>query len=485
MWKFRISFGLVLLGLAGVVVLSALDVGDDGLIAWLALWATAASLAWKGFRAFLGRIEPQQTQTAPQPAPPAQPGVPLTPTDSSWSQDSPEALPSPVISPDNRSLDTDTPPPAVRTGYREVIRAVGEAIKGTALFASRVTVVLVLLLLVPMTLGLFIGGIVLLCKGNVPKAGLAFLAAGWLGWYCCGPLRELWNGDGDENPQTSRDETGAGAEVEGGYEGRDGAVSDSTVPMSAPPQLSLPEEFLLLSYHRYGDVHDREQTAVGCAAAELGELALRRRLRVTPRKSKVFGFEFYSLSGKIQVLDLAPTGLAWADDLLAELERLAASRRRHTASGVAPTGSQRKPIRLHKWLRLRGHDALLLHTKALTERSVLFHSPGFRPGDEERHYPDVAVRNALISRLWAVTNERVPMDEHMLLLLELVGSARLNQDLGLTLSMRQRLDRARGIGAVAALPEDMRDTSTVLSMSIPSRNRGGVGGGSGGGDGGV
>ncbi|MGW5360126.1 GPP34 family phosphoprotein [Actinopolymorpha pittospori] len=258
--------------------------------------------------------------------------------------------------------------------------------------------------------------------------------------------------------------------------------------MSAP-QLSLPEEFLLLSYDRDGGgVHDSRQTAVGCAAAELGELALRRRLRVIPRKSKVFGFEVYFGSSKIQLLDLAPTGLAWADDLLAKLERRAASRRRHRASDVAPAASQSEPIRLHKWLRRRSDEALLLHRQALTARRVLFHSPGFPPGEEDRHYPDASARNVLVSRLRAVTSERVPMDEHALLLLDLVDRVGLNKDLGLPLRMRQRLDRARGIGAVATLPGDMKDTSTALAMSIPSRKRGGAGGdtdgdGGGGGDG--
>lgn len=26
------------------------------------------------------------------------------------------------------------------------------------------------------------------------KAAFAFLAAGWIGWYCVGPLRLLWDG---------------------------------------------------------------------------------------------------------------------------------------------------------------------------------------------------------------------------------------------------------------------------------------------------
>jgi hypothetical protein len=76
-------------------------------------------------------------------------------------------------------------------------------------------------------------------------------------------------------------------------------------------------------------------------------------------------------------MDAAPTGLAWADALLAELER-------HVASNGGP-------IRLDKWFRLRRDEALLLHRAALVERGVLLHD-----SRGELHYPDSALRNALI-----------------------------------------------------------------------------------------
>ncbi|WP_345336583.1 hypothetical protein [Actinomadura viridis] len=56
----------------------------------------------------------------------------------------------------------------------------------------RFYVVLILLLLVPTALGLTIGGIVALYKGNVPMAGFMWAAAGFLVWYLCGPLRRFW-----------------------------------------------------------------------------------------------------------------------------------------------------------------------------------------------------------------------------------------------------------------------------------------------------
>ncbi|MEU8397943.1 GPP34 family phosphoprotein [Nonomuraea sp. NPDC048892] len=395
---------------AGVIVLSAWQPGDDGLIAWIALWAAAAYLGWKGLRAFAGR------SVRPARAGPVEP---------------------------------DAAPPSV-------LVEVGETVKGAGLFMARVVVVLVLLLLIPTTLGAFVKGVMSLFDGDLLTAGFAFLAAGWLGWYAWGPLRELWKGD--ESSTTGEDR----AAVDSGPVGGARPVPEGTV--LAPPRLSLPEAFLLLSY-RYGDVHDRHQSAVACAAAELGELALRRRLRVVPRKKiRVFGFECYLSPSKIHLLDATPTGLAWADELLAELETAARQR------GGTATDSRREPISLRQWLKRRGDRALLLHRDALTGGGVLFHSPGSGPDQEERHHPDPGVRDALASRLRAATEERVPMDGHLLLLSDLVEEAGLNGELGLTMTMRQRLDRARGIGAVAALPEEVRDTSAVLSMSVPSRS---------------
>ncbi|MEU1729814.1 GPP34 family phosphoprotein [Streptosporangium sp. NPDC020145] len=217
--------------------------------------------------------------------------------------------------------------------------------------------------------------------------------------------------------------------------------------------LSLPGEFLLLAHQKSGRVRDSEQVAYGCAAAELGELALRRRLRVRVRKSELFGFEVYRLSGMIELLDTGRTGLGWADDLLDALQ----------------SGSE-----MHKWLRHRRRAALTLHRDALIELGLLRHRPGrFLAG--ERHHPDPSARGSLIARLRAVYDQRAPLDERLLFLSDLVDGAGLAGELGLRLSWQQRKDRARGVGAVLAFPEDLRDTSTVLGGAIPSPRSGGGG----------
>ena len=77
------------------------------------------------------------------------------------------------------------------------------------------------------------------------------------------------------------------------------------------------------------------------------------------------------------------------------------------------------------------------------------------------------------------------MDEHMLLLLNLVGAAGLNDELGLTLSTSRPLGHIHGSGAVGGLSEDMREAGAMLAVSISLRLRSrGGGGNGGGGDGG-
>lgn len=225
--------------------------------------------------------------------------------------------------------------------------------------------------------------------------------------------------------------------------------------------MSLPEEFLLLCHLPSGKVFNSERVAAGCAAAELGELALRRRVRGHARKKlKVFGFDGYALPGKIQLLDARPTGVAWADGLVTELER---------------SGAAAAPVKASRWVRRRRKDALALHRETLLGRGML-------QSRRWRRYPDERARDELIGRLQAVNSEQVPMDEHALLLMDLADGVGMWDRLGLRLSTRQRLDRGRGIGPTAALSEEIRETSAVICWEIPkgSDTGGGIGLGGGG-----
>ncbi|MBC3993741.1 GPP34 family phosphoprotein [Streptomyces sp. AC563] len=225
-------------------------------------------------------------------------------------------------------------------------------------------------------------------------------------------------------------------------------------PMAgSPPQpLSLPEEFVLLSHLETGRVHETKQTSYACAAAELGELALRRALLVRPRKTRKLGIEFYGGPGEMELLDPEPTGLGWADALLAELVQ---------ATATAP-----KPVTARRWLRRRGSAALSLHRAALTERGLLHHRPGalFR---KERYYPERGARDALINVVRAAYDGRGPLDAHLLFLCQLVESAQLKRDFGLTRWRHQHIDSSRV--PAPRLPEDLRDTFNALRTHVPSR----------------
>ncbi|WNV85871.1 GPP34 family phosphoprotein [Umezawaea sp. Da 62-37] len=214
--------------------------------------------------------------------------------------------------------------------------------------------------------------------------------------------------------------------------------------------LSLPEELVVLSHLDSGKVRSTRQTAIGCAVAELGELALRRRIAVRPRRFTRFGVEVHQRGGDIHVLDHRPTGLAWADELLDEL------RYRSVA--------ERKPLPLAKWLDFRGATPLAVHRIPLVRGGVLRRRSGgyFRC---ERHFPDPAARTALIGGLRAAHDGGQVFDERALLLSDLVEGVELVDDLGLTPSWRGRVDRAREVGAA----EGLRDTGTVLGAAVPSR----------------
>ncbi|MEV0056400.1 GPP34 family phosphoprotein [Saccharopolyspora shandongensis] len=185
-----------------------------------------------------------------------------------------------------------------------------------------------------------------------------------------------------------------------------------------------------------------------------------RRLLARIRKTKKFGFDVYFPSdAAIQLLDALPTGLGWADALLAEL-----------AQGSAADGGS---VRLRHWVRRRGRTALALHRSALVERGLLRRDPGkgfagiFRG---ERHRPDLAARGVLLAAVQsAIGLDRY--DERMPLLCDLAQSADL--ELGVRPTVRQSLDRGRGIGAVAAFPEELRDTGVALGSAVPMSSQGG------------
>ncbi|MES9538805.1 hypothetical protein [Actinomadura sp. NPDC000600] len=191
MAKDRISLGLALFGLAGLCALVAWFWWPD-LLGKLALWFGAASFTWKGFRALLGKASPSRVPAAAQPDPPARPALDTPgPDESLRPQGLPEAPAPPSAPRDGGMRYPDASPPSAHADHA-VRQAVRGAAEDTLHSMRRFGAVLALVLLVPMTLAMAIGGIVLLSKGDVPMAGVMCAVAGFLVWYCCGPLRRFW-----------------------------------------------------------------------------------------------------------------------------------------------------------------------------------------------------------------------------------------------------------------------------------------------------
>lgn len=260
--------------------------------------------------------------------------------------------------------------------------------------------------------------------------------------------------------------------------------------------LTLPEEFALLSLADTGRVIDSGQAKVGCAVAELGELALRGKLLIRRHESKVFGLSVIrQISQVIELVDAAPVGLAWADELLAELA--------NETEAVAVAGSRLL------WRRRR-RNAFLWHRDALVARGLVRYVPSSGLFRRERHLPDSTMRNRLINEVRLATEVVQDtgggrrLDVHTMFLSGMVIRSELDRDLGVVqaaggrrrwhvqamflsgmlssgeLDMelgvprpkgRRARDRARGIGAVESVPEPLRHTSEVLAGLVPKRSR--------------
>jgi hypothetical protein len=254
--------------------------------------------------------------------------------------------------------------------------------------------------------------------------------------------------------------------------------------------LTLPEEFALLSLADTGKTIDSGQAKAGCAVAELGELALRGKLLIRQHEPKVFGLNAVrQVVQMVELIDAAPVGLAWADELLAELAQ---------ESGAIAVG------RL-LWRRRRRGNAFHLHRGALVARGLVRHVPSRGLFRRERYLPDPTLRTGLIDELrLAAEILRARgggrrLDAHAMFLSDMVIRGELDKDLGIAQATRRgwrlnanvtflsgvldnelelsRSERRRarkedpGTGALGSLPEPLRHTSAVLGGSVPKRSR--------------
>jgi hypothetical protein len=141
--------------------------------------------------------------------------------------------------------------------------------------------------------------------------------------------------------------------------------------------LTLPEEFALLSLADTGKTIDPGQAKGGCAVAELGELALRGELLLRQRVHTVFGWNaIRRITHVIELVDPTPAGLAWADELLAELA--------NEPEAVSPA----KLL----WRRHRRRKAFHRHRDALVAHGPVRYVPSRGLFRRARYLPDPTVR---------------------------------------------------------------------------------------------
>ncbi|WP_369199547.1 GPP34 family phosphoprotein [Streptomyces sp. PU-14G] len=227
------------------------------------------------------------------------------------------------------------------------------------------------------------------------------------------------------------------------------------MPGFLPHPLSLPEEFVLLSHLPSGKVHGSTRAAIGCAAAELGELTLRRKILPRPWRTTVLGVRVdVTHRAGIELLDTTATGLPWADEVLAEL-------------GHFPVSDGGR-ISIRRWLRKRS-EAFPLHRAALMERGLLHQRSGVLA--RKRCAPDQAAHDPLVMHLRAIGAGQCPVDAHGLFLCDLIRAVGLHRTLRVPMGMHTKPYRSRGAGSAESVPEELRHASTALATLVPSHDR--------------
>ncbi|MGP4018654.1 GOLPH3/VPS74 family protein [Saccharopolyspora sp. 5N708] len=182
--------------------------------------------------------------------------------------------------------------------------------------------------------------------------------------------------------------------------------------------LSLSEQFVLLAHKPAGGSVFSGDYA---GAAELGDFVLWRRVEVA--------------GGRVRILDVRPTGLAWFDGGLAMLRSLA--------------GAGNKPVPAHKYvlarspIRAGNASALATHRASLMHRDyarcVRKRALGVIP--RKRYYPNPDAWNALLGELRAFARNELGPDNRLVLLATLVYATGLTQSLPLTDLERAQLKR--------------------------------------------
>lgn len=207
--------------------------------------------------------------------------------------------------------------------------------------------------------------------------------------------------------------------------------------------LTLPEEFVLLLHKPNGTYY---VTADYSSAAEVGELVLRHRIELEDKQ--------------VRVLDAEPSGVEWADELIARVTEKA--------------GQEDKPVNVAAILGDR-RSALKDHRAALVEHGLLTHQPkkflGIIPSD--RYYPDEAAHEALLSEIREAARTERELDNRLALLCSLVYVSGLVHSLKFDKSERavlKSISEGEALGGaveevVAAASVAIATMATVITVS--------------------
>lgn len=201
--------------------------------------------------------------------------------------------------------------------------------------------------------------------------------------------------------------------------------------------LTLPGAFVLLLQKPNGASYRNSMAATVVVAAELGELALQKRV---------------TWQGKqLHLADATPTGIARLDALLTKID--------------SRTGHGGKPIGVRSWVALRGmrgKSTLRKHRAILAEQQFVTREPhkllGMLPND--RYVPDAEARDAVVGRIRSAA-QGGRYDERTELLCCLVHASSGANTLGFDRDERAKL---KEIAQGSELAQSVQQTVAVLTV---------------------
>ncbi|MFF5986744.1 GOLPH3/VPS74 family protein [Prauserella flavalba] len=206
------------------------------------------------------------------------------------------------------------------------------------------------------------------------------------------------------------------------------------------PTLMLPDELVLLLHKEDGAHYPGPSVTVATGAARVGELVLRSRVALEGRK--------------LRVTDQSPTGLAWADALLAEFAKR--------------SGDEGKPVDLSWWLSFE-LGTFSDHRDVLVENGLLRKETKKFLGllKNSHFYPDEVAREAALTELTALARGQREPDNRTALLGSIAHASGLDKSLGFTDAERDRLDAlAKGENLGGLVESTVKEAVELIATTM-------------------